>query len=40
MQKKLLQQQHISNSLITQPLEKFARSKGMLNGSLSKNPNK
>lgn len=33
LEKKLQQQQHISTSLLSQPLEKFARSKGTLNGS-------
>lgn len=32
LEKKLQQQQHISTSLLSQPLEKFARSKGSLNG--------
>jgi hypothetical protein len=35
MQKKLQQQQHISTSILNQPLERFNRSKGLLNNSLS-----
>jgi hypothetical protein len=40
IQKKIQQQQHISTSILNQPLEKFARNKTLLTGSLSKNSTK
>ncbi len=40
MQKKLQQQQHINTSILNQPLEKFSRSKAILNSSMSNNTTK